>query len=111
MQLVYLILITLVILLFILYVPVIFSNIDHFFAPVDRAYYHYADYPRFHRADLDDIYSNTHTNFPFWNTQLGNKRNMSYDLRGDPSSPYINWTPFNMASTVPIRNKPLYLIS
>lgn len=111
MQLIYPIIITLIILIGILYViPMVFRKLENFFAPVDRAYYHYADYPRLHRADLDYDYM-THTNFPFWNTQLGNKRNMSYDLRGDVWYPNLMWTPFNMTSTVPIRNKPLYLVS
>lgn len=56
-------------------------------------------------------YYNTHTNFPFWNMQLGNKSNMSYDLRGDVPIGGLSWIPFNMASTIPIRNKPLYLVS
>ena len=112
MQLLYLLLATLIILIIILYIPKLFGNIDNFFAPVNKPYYqNYQDYPRFNRADLDDFYINTHTNFPFWNTQLGNKGNMSYDLRGDIPSPYFMWLPFNMASTVPIRNKPLYMVS
>ncbi|QKF94546.1 hypothetical protein QKU48_gp1088 [Fadolivirus algeromassiliense] len=111
MEIIYLLAITLLILLLLLFIPTLFNNIDPFFAPVDRPYYRHADYPRFHRADLDDIYLNTHTNFLFWNTQLGNKRNMSYDLRGDVPYPHFMWTPFNMASTVPIKNKPLYLVS
>ena len=113
MILIYLILITLIILLFILYIPKLFGYVDHFFAPGNNAYYqNYKEYPRHHRADLPDwYYTNTHTNFPFWNTQLGNKGNMSYDLRGDIPSPYFMRTPFNMATTVPIRNKPLYMVS
>ncbi len=108
MQLIYPKLITFIILFAILYViPMLFGKPENFFAPVDRPYYHYADYPRFHRADVD----NSHTDFLFWNTQLGTKRNSSYDLRGDVWYPDLMWTPFNMASTVPIRNKPLYLVS
>jgi hypothetical protein len=54
----------------------------------------------------DDQYPNyyTHTEFPFMNTQMGTTRNMSYDLRGDYYIPKM-WTPFNMSSYVPIRNR------
>lgn len=48
----------------------------------------------------------THTNFPFWNTQIGIKRNMSYDLRGD-----IDVDSFYNIEMKPIKNKPLYMIS
>ena len=47
-------------------------------------------------------------NFLFWNTPLENKRNMSYDLRGDVDIPYYYILPFNMSSTVPIKNKSIY---
>lgn len=50
----------------------------------------------------------THSNYPFWNTQLGTKRNMSYDLRGDVSINSVGWVPFNMSSWIPIRNRPLW---
>ena len=72
---------------------------DHF-----ASYYHYQPYKRFHYADLDDPYFDTHTHLPFWNTQLGNKKNMSYDLRGDYDIPYY-WFPFNASSIVPIKNQ------
>ena len=46
----------------------------------------------------------THTNFPWWNSQIGTKKNMSYDLRGDISpADYINF-PFNMSTIIPIIN-------
>lgn len=32
----------------------------------------------------------THTQYPFWNIMLGNTRNMSYDLRGDPMHYHYN---------------------
>jgi len=90
-------------LLFILIIPYIFRTYDHYDATAS---------PQNYKSNiLYDPYYDTHTQFPFWNTQLGSKRNMSYDLRGDAGIPYIMWTPFNMASTVPIRNKPLYLVS
>lgn len=57
------------------------------------------------------IYENFYTNNLFWNTQLGNKKNMSYDLRGDVPIPYFTIFPFNMSSTFPIMNRPLYSIS
>ena len=53
----------------------------------------------------------THTNFAFWNTQRGTKRGMSYDLRGDVPIGQRQIFPFNMSSTVPIVNKPLYMVS
>ena len=47
----------------------------------------------------------THTNLPWWNTQIGTKRRMSWDLRGDP---YII-PPTNLIwgnpEAYPIRNK------
>lgn len=62
----------------------------------------------------DRMYLTTHTMFPFWNTQLGSTRNMSYDLRGDvPINPigksFVG--PWNISSTVPIYNKPLWMVS
>lgn len=64
---------------------------------------------------LDDrMYLGTHTNFPFWNTQLGSTRNMSYDLRGDvPIGPIDRSIvgPWNISSTTPIYNKPLWMVS
>ena len=64
------------------------------FAPAYYYDYYYPDY------------YNTYTNFPFWNTQYGTTRNMSYDLRGDYYIPKM-WTPFNMSSYIPIINRPL----
>lgn len=59
----------------------------------------------------DELYLDTHTNFPFWNSQLGTKRNMSYDLRGDAPIPYFMNLPFNMPESIPIQNRPLSDIS
>ena len=53
----------------------------------------------------------THTNFAFWNTQRGTKRGMSYDLRGDVPIGQRHIFPFNMSSTMPIVNKPLWAVS
>jgi hypothetical protein len=46
-----------------------------------------------------------HTNFPFWNSRLGQTTNMSYDLRGDPVT--IPKYPFmwNYSTITPINNK------
>lgn len=54
---------------------------------------------------------NTHTNWPFWNTQIGTTNTMSYDLRGDiPIQPsYVG--PWLNSSTIPIYNKPLWMVS
>lgn len=55
-------------------------------------------------------YINTHTNFPFWNTQIGTKRGMIYDLRGMPNFFNPNYDnkiiPFGMSpKNLPIVNK------
>ncbi len=50
-----------------------------------------------------------YTNFPFWNTQLGSKRNMSYDLRGDVPIRRQYTGPWLQASQTPIYNRPLTL--
>lgn len=50
-------------------------------------------------------YLNSYTNFPWWNTQIGMKTNMSYDLRGDPIIiPRNNFMWLN-SSISPIYNK------
>ena len=50
-------------------------------------------------------YLHGYTNFPWWNTRLGNTSNMSYDLRGDPLIiPKTNYI-WNNSSTFPIYNK------
>lgn len=57
----------------------------------------------------DSIYLSTHTQFPFWNTQIGTTRNMSYDLRGD-IPPHLYYTgPWNISPHYPIYNRPLWL--
>lgn len=49
--------------------------------------------------------SNGYTNLPWWNTSLGNTRNMSYDIRGDPNPiPRTNFV-WNNGTTFPIYNK------
>ena len=76
--------------------------------------FHVRGYPKyFNYRYLDDYYWSpyTHTDYPFWNYQLGRRRNMSYDLRGDVPIPYAGWSPFLMSSGVPIRNKPLWKIT
>lgn len=51
--------------------------------------------------------SNGYTNFPWWNTSLGNTSNMSYDLRGDPLViPRTNYV-WNNPTTYPIYNTPI----
>lgn len=54
-------------------------------------------------------WANGYTNLPWWNTQIGNKSNMSYDLRGDPLviplPPYeLVW---NNPTKFPIYNLPI----
>lgn len=50
---------------------------------------------------------NGYTNFPWWNTSLGNTANMSYDIRGDPLViPRTNFI-WNNSSTYPIYNPPI----
>ena len=48
-----------------------------------------------------------HTNWPFWNSRVGQTTNMSYDLRGDPL--VIPKYPFmwNYSTLTPIYNKKL----
>lgn len=53
----------------------------------------------------------THTNFPFWNMQLGTTRNMSYDLRGDMPIHRTPTGPWLQSSVTPIKNKPLWMVS
>jgi len=69
----------------------------------------YAPYISYYSADGQDSpfydYYDTHTDFPFWNTQLGSRRNMSYDLRGDIPIPYSYTGPWNNPSRFPIINK------
>jgi hypothetical protein len=69
------------------------------------------------KSTLKEMFSNlwyynpfrTHTNFLWWNTQLGSTRNMSYDLRGDvPIYPrFRHFQPWNNPTRFPIYNKPL----
>jgi hypothetical protein len=48
-----------------------------------------------------------HTNFPFWNSRIGQTTNMSYDLRSDPIE--IPKYPFawNYSTLTPIYPRPL----
>lgn len=52
-------------------------------------------------------YSIKQTNWPFWNSRVGQTTNMSYDLRGDPlvipKYPYM----WNYSTLTPIENKRL----
>ena len=48
---------------------------------------------------------NGYTNFPFYNTRLGNTTNMSYDLRGDPGVIPRTQFPWNNSSIFPIYNQ------
>lgn len=57
---------------------------------------------------LKNLTEGFNNDFPFYNFPIGSTRNMSYDLRGDVPIPYFIWTPFNMTTRVPIRNKPLW---
>ncbi len=59
----------------------------------------------------DSVWLNTYTNFPFWNTQLGSTRNMSYDIRGDVPIGHSYVGPWLQSSTRPIYNKPLWVVS
>ena len=51
------------------------------------------------------------TIYPFWNTQLGTTKNMSYDIRGDVPIPYTYTGPWNQSTLRPIQNKPLWMVS
>ena len=60
---------------------------------------------------LNRAYLSTYTEYPFWNIQIGTKRNMSYDLRGDIPIPMHYVGPWLNSPHIPIYNKPLYLVS
>ncbi len=49
--------------------------------------------------------SNGYTNLPWWNTPIGNKRNMSWDIRGDPVQIPKTEFVWNNGTTFPIYNK------
>lgn len=51
----------------------------------------------------------THTNFLFNNIQLGTKKNMSRDIRGDPIIIPRMYTPWLQGTITPIYNKPLQI--
>lgn len=53
-------------------------------------------------------YYNNYTNFPFWNTQIGIKSNMSRDLRGDPIIIPKYAFPWNNSTTYPIYNRSIF---
>jgi hypothetical protein len=46
-----------------------------------------------------------HTNFPFWNSRVGQTTNMSYDLRGDPVIIPKRPTIWNYSTLTPIYNR------
>lgn len=50
-----------------------------------------------------------YTNYPFWNVQLGSRRNMSYDLRSDVPIKYTYTGPWLQSSRHPIQNRPLLI--
>ena len=102
-----LVLAAIIILLLILYFPFAFTKREQYEAINEVPYNFYNN----ENNNFYDPYMRTHTNFPFWNTQLGSTRNMSYDLRGDVPIPYYMEVPFNMTTRIPIRNKPLYAVS
>ena len=75
---------------------------DEKFSPVNRGWNH------FYILDRPPYYK-THTNFPWWNNQIGTTRNMSYDLRGDIPLFHNDDMFWNQSSYVPIMNKPVIL--
>jgi len=101
-------LVALIIILLVLWLPFINKHNEHYNHGVIGFPYH--QYNNKYEQQYDP-YFDTHTNFPFWNSQLGSKRGMSYDLRGDVPIPYSMQFPFNMGTRTPIINKPLYLAS
>jgi len=54
-------------------------------------------------------YTEPFTNFLFNNMQEGTRRNMSYDLRGDPYIPFEPVSPWNNPETFPIRNRQMIM--
>jgi len=106
-----LILIALIILLLILWFPFAIKKQNEQYDTINEVSYYPYDNINNDNNNFYDPYLATHTNFPFWNTQMGSTRNMSYDLRGDVPIPYYMNVPFNMGTRIPIRNRPLYAIS
>lgn len=101
---------TLIILLIILWILCILDNknkhYDHYVSITDTPYQRYGT----EYESLHDPHLQTYTNYPFWNLQVGSKRGMSYDLRGDIPIPYRQFA-WNNGTRIPIRNKPLAVIS
>ena len=106
------------ILILILLLIIIYTNKNNFiekfdvyqtfqsFIPIDT--YKFPFYPSISSNWFSNFfipYSNGYTNLPWWNSRLGNTRNMSYDLRGDPL--IIQRTNFlwNNGSQIPIYNR------
>lgn len=52
----------------------------------------------------------TFPNFRYFNNvQSGTRRNMSYDLRGDPYIPFRQVSPWNNPESFPIRNREMIM--
>lgn len=94
----------------ILFVAIMWLIYDVLYAHPTSDYF--SPYIPLNRNAEDNLnYVSTHTGYPFWNSQIGSTRNMSYDLRGDVQIPYLMNLPFNMSSRIPIQNKTLSDIS
>ncbi len=91
--------------------PALAKNMDGSILP--NTYKYPFSYPIINPADspyVSGYYipeSNGYTNFPWWNTSLGNTTNMSYDYRGDPLViPRTNFV-WNNGTNFPIYNEPV----
>lgn len=100
-----LILAAVITLLFILYLPYSQKKIDHY----DTTYP--SDFAPYQSTNLYSGYMEPDAYPPIWSSPLRSTRGMSYDLRGDVPIPYYMNLPFNMSTRIPIRNKPLYMVS
>jgi hypothetical protein len=97
----------LVILLFVLMAPS-YTPTESITPPINiKSPEHFDDF--WYRPYGLNMYMSTHTNFPFWNTQLGSRRNMSYDIRGDIPIPKQYVGPWLQGTRIPIINKPLLM--
>lgn len=75
-----------------------FSTIRHPYGNVGHPY-----------GSVYQVVPTGYTDFPFWNTQLGTTRNMSYDIRGDVPIKKMYTGPWLQSSQTPIYNRPLVL--
>ena len=72
---------------------------ENFYYPVHQAF----NFDPYYNSIIP--YYGDYTNFPFWNTQIGQTTNMSYDLRGDPIVIPRTTFAWNNSDIFPIYNR------